>query len=302
MKYTKAEWLLLLKNILLTVAGTLILAAGTAIFVLPFDLVAGGVSGLAIIINRLIPVEFITIDLIVTVLTWGLFFVGLIVLGKGFAMKTLISSIVYPVGISVFLKLVDPHVFGGFFSLQNSAHSDIALLLGATLGGVLVGAGCAITFLGGGSTGGVDILAFTLCKIFKKWKSSVVIFVIDASIVVLGMFLIGDFVLSLLGILSAFISAVVVDKVFLGSSRAFIAQIVTDKYDEINTRVIEKLERTTTIFDATGGYSGTEKKMVMVSFTMGQYAELVSIVNKTDKYAFVTIHRAHEINGEGWTR
>ncbi len=302
MKYTKAEWLLLLKNILLTVAGTLILAAGTAIFVLPFDLVAGGVSGLAIIINRLIPVEFITIDLIVTVLTWGLFFVGLIVLGKGFAMKTLISSIVYPVGISVFLKLVDPHVFGGFFSLQNSAHSDTALLLGATLGGVLVGAGCAITFLGGGSTGGVDILAFTLCKIFKKWKSSVVIFVIDASIVVLGMFLIGDFVLSLLGILSAFISAVVVDKVFLGSSRAFIAQIVTDKYDEINTRVIEKLERTTTIFDATGGYSGTEKKMVMVSFTMGQYAELVSIVNKTDKYAFVTIHRAHEINGEGWTR
>ena len=302
MKYTKAEWLTVFKNIFLTVAGTVILAAGTAIFVVPFDLVAGGVSGLAIIIKRLIPAEFVTIDLIVTVLTWALFFVGLIVLGCAFAMKSLISSVVYPIGVSLFLKLTDPNVFGGFFSLQSSVHSDIALLLGATLGGVLIGAGCAITFLGGGSTGGVDILAFALCKAFKKWKSSVVIFIIDASVVVLGMFIIGDFVLTLLGILSAFISALMVDKVFLGGSRAFIAQIVTDQYDEINARVIERLERTTTIFDATGGYSGRGKKMVMVSFTMSQYADLVSIINKADKYAFVTIHRAHEINGEGWTR
>lgn len=302
MKYTKAEWLLILKNIILTVVGTLILAAGTAIFILPFDLVAGGVSGFAIIIKQLIPAEFVTIDLIVTVLTWALFLMGLAVLGRGFAMKTLISSIVYPVGISLFLRLTDPSVFGGFFSLQNSSHSDIALLLGATLGGVLVGAGCAVTFLGGGSTGGTDILAFTLCKIFKKWKSSVVIFAVDAVVVVLGMFIIGDFVLTLLGILSAFIAALMVDKVFLGGSRAFIAQIVTKKYDEINAGVIAKLERTTTILDVTGGYSGTPKKMVMVSFTMSQYADLLRIISKADKYAFVTIHRAHEINGEGWTR
>ena len=302
MKYTKAEWLLILKNIVFTVSGTLILSAGTAIFVLPFDLVVGGVSGLAIIIKRLISTEFVTVDLIVTVLTWVMFLVGLMVLGRGFAMKTLISSIVYPVGISLFLKLTDPSVFGGFFRLQNSAYSDIALLLGATLGGALIGAGCAVTFLGGGSTGGVDILAFAICKTFKKWKSSVVIFIIDAATVVLGMFVIGDFVRSLLGILSAFISALMVDRVFLGGSRAFIAQIVTDRYDEINARVIQRLARTTTIFDATGGYSGKGKKMVMVSFTMSQYADLVNIINQSDKHAFVAIHRAHEINGEGWTR
>ena len=302
MKYTKAEWLLILKNIVFTVSGTLILSAGTAIFVLPFDLVVGGVSGLAIIIKRLISTDFVTVDLIVTVLTWVMFLVGLMVLGRGFAMKTLISSIVYPVGISLFLKLTDPSVFGGFFSLQNSAYSDIALLLGATLGGALIGAGCAVTFLGGGSTGGVDILAFAICKTFKKWKSSVVIFIIDAATVVLGMFVIGDFVRSLLGILSAFISALMVDRVFLGGSRAFIAQIVTDRYDEINARVIQRLARTTTIFDATGGYSGKGKKMVMVSFTMSQYADLVNIINQSDKHAFVAIHRAHEINGEGWTR
>lgn len=302
MKQNKAEWLSYAKNIFLTVVGTLILAAGTAVFIVPFDLVAGGVSGLAIIINRLISSELITVDLIVTVLTWGLFFMGWLILGRAFALKTLISSVVYPIGLSLFLRLTDPSVFGGFFSLQASAHSDIALLLGATLGGVLVGAGCAVTFLGGGSTGGVDILAFSLCKVFKKWKSSVVIFAVDATVVVLGMFIIGDFVLSLLGILSAFISAVMVDKVFLGGSRAFIAHVVTDRYEDINAAVIDRLERTTTVMDVTGGYSGEKKKMVLITFTMSQYAELVNIINKADKTAFVTVHRAHEINGEGWTR
>ena len=302
MKYGKAEWRMILKNLILTVVGTLILSAGTAIFIIPFDLVAGGVSGLAIVIKQLLPIEWISIDLIVTVLTWSLFFVGLFALGKGFALKTLISSVVYPLGVSLFLRLAEPDAFGGFFSLQASAHSDIALLLGASIGGVLVGAGCAVTFLGGGSTGGVDIIAFTLCKIFKRWKSSAVIFAIDAAVVVLGMFVIGDFVLTLLGVLSAFVSAVMVDKVFLGGSRGYIAHIVTDKYNEINAGVIERLERTTTILDVIGGYTGEGKKMVMVSFTMSQYAELINIINKNDKNAFVTVHRAHEINGEGWTR
>ena len=66
--------------------------------------------------------------------------------------------------------------------------------------------------------------------------------------------------------------------------------------------MIKKLKRTTTILDATGGYSGENKKMIMVSFTMTEYAEMVNIINKVDKNAFITIHRAHEINGEGWTR
>ena len=94
MKQNKVEWRSHAKNIFLTVVGTLILAAGTAVFIVPFDLVAGGVSGLAIIINRLIPSELITVDLIVTVLTWGLFFMGWMILGRAFALKTLISSVV----------------------------------------------------------------------------------------------------------------------------------------------------------------------------------------------------------------
>ena len=293
------------KSILLIIGGTLILAFGTAVFILPFDLVTGGVSGIAIIIDRIIPdgeLSFITIDLIVTVLTWLLFFVGLVVLGRTFAMKTLISTIIYPMGVSLFLKLASPDFMDGFFNLSTSEYGEISLILATVLGGALVGIGCAVTFIGGGSTGGVDIIAFTVCKIFKRLKSSVVIFCVDGIIVILGMFIIGDFVKTLLGVLAAFLGALMVDKVFLGNSKSFIAQIITDKCDEINREIIETIDRTSTIINVVGGYSQENKKMLMVSFTMNQYADVLRVITKHDKKAFVTIHGAHEINGEGWTR
>lgn len=300
--HNRSEMLTIMKNILLVILGTLVLAFGTSVFILPFDLVTGGVSGIAIVLNKIISVEFLTVDIIVTIVTWVLFFIGLIVLGKSFAMKTLISTIIYPLGVSVFMKLTEPSFLNGFFCLQASEYSEISLILATVLGGALVGAGCAVTFIGGGSTGGVDIIAFTICKIFKRLKSSVVIFAVDATIVALGMFAIGDFVLSLLGILSAFVAALMVDKVFIGSSKSFIAQIITEQHSEINKEIIEKLDRTSTLIDVTGGYSGQSKKMLVVSFTVNQYAEIINIINKFDKNAFVTIHQAHEINGEGWTR
>lgn len=290
------------KNLLLVVIGTLILAFGSAVFLIPFNLVSGGISGIAIVIDEILKSEVITIDLIVSILTWLFFFLGLIIVGKSFAMKTLVSAIVYPVGISLFLKLAEPSVLGGYFYLVGGEYQQIAFILASLVGGACVGIGCAVAFLGGGSTGGVDVIAFTICKIFPRLKSSKVIFAIDAIIVILGVFVIKDMVVSLLGILSAFIAALLIDRVFLGGSRAFIAEIVSEHYEKINREVIEKMERTTTVIDVVGGYSGENKKMLKVSFTMAQYSELMRIISSNDRSAFVTIHRAHAINGEGWTR
>ncbi len=291
-----------LGNISLTVLGTLMLSFGTAVFILPFDLVTGGVSGIAIVIDSVLPFEFVTVELVVTALTWILFVAGFFILGKGFALKTLVSSVVYPVGVTLFGNLVSPDALNGFFNLAASEYGETVILLAAVFGGVCVGAGCAVTFLGGGSTGGVDIIAFSICKLFPRAKSSVVIFIIDAAVIACGMFVIGDLVISLLGMLSAFISAVVVDKVFLGGTRSFVAQVVTSKSSEITADIIERIERTTTVIEAVGGYSGEGKQLVLISFTMNQYAEVMSIINRHDQRAFVTIHSAHEISGEGWTR
>ena len=289
------------KNIVLVILGNVILAFGCGVFIVPFDLVSGGMPSMGIILNHIIPLEFMTVDIYITILTWIFFFIGFFVLGKSFAAKTLLSSLIYPPLISVFLRLSTTDAFGGFFNIADSEHGAVVLLLAAIFGGASVGTGCALTFLGGGSTGGVDIIGLSLSKYLKKVKSSVILFAVDATLVILGMFIIRDFVLSLLGIVSAFISAIVVDKIFLGRSRAFIAHIVSDKYEEINAAIIDKIHRTTTVMSVVGGYSGQDKRMLMVSFTMRQYAELIGTVNKIDKKAFITVHAAHDINGEGWT-
>ena len=92
-----------------------------------------------------------------------------------------------------------------------------------------------------------------------------------------------------------------IDKLFLGESSAFIAHIVSDKYEEINRAVIDRMARTTTIVDAVGGYSGENKKLVIVTFDMRQYPLFANLISSIDSNAFIAVHRAHEINGQGWT-
>ena len=301
--YTKKEMKIAVKNAGLVVLGSIVLAFGFGIFLMPYDLIIGGVGGIAIVLAKIIPFEFVTIDFCVAVLTWGLFFLGLIFLGWDFAVKTLISTIVYPPALSLCMKLVHPDVLDGFFMFTSGREGDIAVLtIAAVFGGLIVGAGCALAYRGGGSTGGTDILALILAKYIKRLKSSAAIFITDAIVVILGIFVLRDLIICLLGIVAAFVGALVIDKVLLGESQAFIAHIVSDKYEDINEEIIKRLDRTSTIIHATGGFSGEGKPMIMVSFNMPQYAEFMMIMKKIDPNAFVTIHRAHEVNGEGWTK
>ena len=300
---TKKEILNILKNVSLIVAGTFVLAFGSQLFIFPFDLVTGGVSGIGIIFSSLLSnieaLAHVRADTYASIANWILFVLGYFLLGRSFAAKTLISTVVYPVALWLTRTLMN----APFFNLNTyvEQYGSIVLIIATVFGGACIGAGCALTFMGGGSTGGVDVIALTLSKYSKRLKSSVALFICDAVVITLGVFAIDDIVLTLLGITSALVCAISIDKIFLGESSAFIAHIVSDKYLEINDAVIKKLDRTTTIVDAVGGYSGQNKKMVIVTFSMRQYVEFTAMISSIDKTAFVMVHRAHEINGEDWT-
>ncbi len=297
-----------LKNTALVVFGTAILAFGTGLFIIPFNLVTGGSSGIGIILARFLKgVPLIgdwTADVYASVVVWILFILGAIFLGKQFALQTMLSTFVYPFFLGIGTWLAGSDILGGFFNLNSPMYAEygnVSIILATVLGGTLVGVGSALPFLGGGSTGGSDIIPLIICKFFKKLPASKMIFITDASIVILGMFAVGNLVISLLGVVAAFVCAIMVDKIFVGESSAFIAQIVSDKYDEINRAIIRQMNRTTTIFKAEGGYTGIERKMIMVTFSVRQYAIFTTIISSIDKNAFVTLHRAHEIAGDGWT-
>jgi uncharacterized membrane-anchored protein YitT (DUF2179 family) len=303
----RSEWMLLIKNTALVLFGTFVLAFGISMFIFPFDLVTGGVSGIGIIISKAvssIPVlNAIGPDAYSSIVNWILFALGFILLGRNFAMKTLVSTVFYPIALLISDYIVRSSAIADLLDLSRYAQDyyGIALIVATVFGGACIGAGCAFTFLGGGSTGGVDVIALTLAKYVKRLKSSVAFFVCDTAIIIIGVFAVGNLLLSLLGVLSAFICAITIDKLFLGESSAFIAHVVSDKYKEINEGVINKMDRTTTIVDAVGGYSGEGKKLVIVTFDMRQYPAFTQLISSIDKNAFVTVHRAHEINGEGWT-
>ena len=114
------------------------------------------------------------------------------------------------------------------------------------------------------------------------------------------MFALSDLALSLLGIVCAAITALTIDKIFIGGIKAFMANIISDRAEEINREIIQSLGRTTTIVDAKGGFTGKMRKMIMFTFTMREYSRLMNIVKELDPDAFIVVHRAHEINGKGW--
>ena len=301
LKVDKKFILKTIKNDLLVVLGTFIIALGTELFILPASLDTGGLAGIAVCFKY----GGINIDSehIISIATVLLFFLGLIFLGWRFCAKTLVSTIAYPISLYLIKFVVSKLEFLLIFNSPSLVgYEPIMVLLSSLFGGVLVGAGCATTFLGGGSSGGVHIIALTLCKYIKKLKSSHAMFIIDSTIVITG-FLVNpnhDFALCLEGVLSAFVAALVIDKVFIGNSKMFVANIITDKCDEITDDIIHKIDRTTTMFEVIGGYTKNNKHMLMVSFSIDEYNELIRIVYQRDRSAFVTISKAHEIKGEGF--
>ena len=204
-----------IKNVFLIILGTASLALATAAFLVPFELVAGGISGLAIVINSLLGGGFLSVEIIITVLTWISFFAGLIFLGKSFALKTLLSSALYPLLVAIFIERGLSDSFRHFLDLEGG------MLIAAALGGALVGIGCALSFKSGGSTGGVDVLALTLCKKHPTLKLPRLMLIIDTAIIIFGAFAIADPKKTLFGIFSALTSAFTIEAVLNTKFKAF---------------------------------------------------------------------------------
>lgn len=298
---TKNQIIDIIKNNLLVIVGTFILAVGTEYYLIPCGLVTGGVSGIGIIFGFTnIP---ISTELVISIVTWSLFFIGLFVLGWKFSAQTLVSTIVYTISLFLLNLLSDKF---GFLILINSpslnGNIELAVFLSSLFSGIFVGAGCAITYLGGGSTGGVDIITFILCKYIKQLKSSISIFAIDAIIVILG-FIINpahDLALCLEGVFSAFVAAIVIDRFMGGSNQTFVANIITTKPQEITEEVVKKLDRTDTWIDAKGGYTKQGFTNLLLSFSVREYNQVISLVRNCDRDAFMIITKAHEIHGYGF--
>lgn len=272
-----------LKDIVLVLLGNFILAIAVSMFILPFDILSGGVAGIAVALQPLIPLPATTI---VNGLVVGLFVIGAIFLGKQFAMKTILSSLVYP----LFLLILD-----GQLPILT-----IDPMLASLYGGLLGGVGVGLALRTGASTGGMDIPPLILHKLTHVEIAKLVL-IVDALTVLLGMFTYSIEAV-LIGFISVWASSVAIDKVLMfGGQEAKAIQIISADYEEIIEQIHAQLGRGTTLMDAQGGFTKEVRKIVLVVITKNQYPALMELINQIDQDAFVIVNDTHEVKGFGFS-
>lgn len=271
-----------LKELLIIAFGNFLLAISVQYFILPFNILTGGVAGIAVALAPFIPVSQ---QIIIDVLVVGLFLLGWIVLGKEFAIKTFLSSILYPIFVSIL----------GFFPYTL----DITPLLASIYSGVIAGFGIGIVLREGASTGGMDIPPLIL-NYYTGIETSKFILLTDALTCVLG--LLNYPIESLLnGLISVFLTSIVIAKIEVAhGSESLSVQIISSKWEEINKEVLKKINRGVSIVDVQGGYTMETHKMLIVIIDKREYSTLLDILDTIDKSAFVITNPVQSVHGEGF--
>lgn len=293
---TKKEKMSLVRNSLQIIMGTLILAIGQVLFIEQCSLVTGGLASIGNIINKFFPSQY-TVSITVVVLNILCFLVGSIFIGKTFAAQTLLSTLFYTLLYPVISALMSNNLLP---FLQFNEMNDLNLLLAGLFGGVISGIGIGICMGAGGSTGGVDVFAILISKI-TRIKVSVLVFIIDGTIVLLGfIFIKPDFVYFLICVLSSICCSASLEFVFTRKNNCYVVDIISKEWKAINDFIIINLERGSTIVNVQGGYKFEDYRMIQAAISRNQYALLLDKISEIDQSAFVIVSSAREVNGEGF--
>lgn len=263
--------------------GNFILALAVSLFILPYNILSGGVAGIAVALQ---PVFHIDSTVMVNFLVISMFLLGFLFLGREFALKTVISSIIYPIYLTILSPLVP----------------DISLdpLLASLYGGLVAGIGIGLVLRTGASTGGMDIPPLIINR-FTGVKISTLVLITDALTVMLGLFTYGLEPV-LIGFISVFGTSFGIDKVLTaGGGNAKAVQIISEKAEEINRMINVDLNRGTTVSEATGGYTGQPRRVILVVMEKKEYPKLLERVNQIDRNAFMITSDATDVHGEGFT-
>ena len=279
----------MLQDTLWILAGNIALAMGVAWFILPNDVLTGGLAGVAIALE---PLIHLNPELVINVLTVVLFLAGSVILGKKFAAKTILSTICYPLLLTLLSYLAKNVIAPDTFIMDK--------YLATIYGGALMGIGVGCVFRTGASTGGMDIPPLIINK-YTHIPLPTLVLIVDALTVLLGAAVYG-LQAALTGILSVWVSSYMINKtMMIGGHDARNVMIVSNKHKEIMDRIHEALERGTTILEATGGYSSEKRPVIMAVVAKKQLPELQHLVSHIDPEASVIDMEANEVQGLGFT-
>lgn len=273
-----------LKDYLFIFVGVFLVALSLEYFFIPNNIAAGGLTGLAIVINHYMPA--ISTGPLVFIMDLFLFVIGFIFLGKNFGVKTIVSS----------FSLAGMMTFIENFLEPKAVTND--LMLAAIFGTLITAIGMAIVFNANASTGGTDTIAKILNKFFHIdiGKS---LLAVDFIVTLLGAITFGINI-GLYGLLSVIINGIAIDKVIEGFQVCKEVTIISKKSDEIGKFIMEELERGCTFLKGVGGFTGKDTCVLYSVLGRNEFIKLKQYISKVDPDAFITVGEVHEVMGEGF--
>lgn len=275
-----------INRFLLISLGVLIMAIGLYYFLIPAKLAVGGVTGLAMVINKILPK--IPIGFLMTMFNIILFIMGFLIIGKEFGGYTVYASFLLSGTISLMEKI----------SPLNKPIVD-DLMLSLIYGIVIQGIGMGIIFNQNSSTGGTDIVAKIINKL-THLNMGKALLLSDFIITVLAMITFGT-ELGLYALLGVVINAYVIDNVIAGFNSKVNMMIISIENKEINKYIIKELERGTTLYTAQGGFSNDDKIIINTIVGRKEYIKIKKYVKTVDSQAFIIVGFVNEVFGEGFT-
>lgn len=273
-----------LRNIVGILIGNTIYALAVLLFIVPNSLITGGSTGLAIAANHAFSLP---ITAFVSIFNLGMFVVGFLVLGKTFALTTLISTFYYPFILSIFEKTV------GYTQITSDP------LLAALVGGVMIGSAIGIVIKCNASTGGMDIPPLVINKKLGI-PVSVSMYVFDFIILLMQVFYTNQEMV-LYGLVLVCTYTLVLDKVLMIGQSQTEVMIVSQEYEKINEAIIQKLDRGTTMLKSVTGYMKNEYPVIMTVVSHRELPKLNELVLSMDEHAFMIVSRVNEVKGRGFT-
>ena len=272
------------REYILILIGVFLVAISLEYFFIPNNIAAGGLTGLAIVINHYIPA--ISTGPLVFIMDLFLFIVGFIFLGKNFGVKTIISSF----SLAGIMTIIER-----YFAPQALTND---LMLASIFGTLITAVGMAIVFNANSSTGGTD----TIAKIMNKYfhidigKS---LLAVDFIVTLLGAITFGINI-GLYGLLSVIINGIAIDKFIEGFHACKEVTIISTKSNEISKFIMDELERGCTFLKGIGGFSGKDTCVLYAVLGRNEFIKLKQHISKVDPKAFITVGEVHEVMGEGF--
>ena len=279
----KIDWKSAVKSYFIIALGSVIYALGFDLFYAPNDVALGGITGLAQVINHVVPA--LPVGVLTIAMNIPLFLLGWKYIGFQLLAGSLVSMLVGSSAIDVIAA--------------NFHFAPMDPMLAALCGGAVMGLGIGMVFTQGASTGGTDIVA-RLLRLKMPWLPLGKLMMLpDGIVLTAAVFAFGKLETGLYGLVALFVCTRVMDTVLYGMDTSKIAYIVSEEWEELS-KILLNLPRGVTLLRGEGAYSGKEKNILMLAFKQREIVKIKRAVHQVDPSAFMIVCNANEVLGLGF--